>query len=91
MQSAKQLTCIGIFYLEEAGLDVLFHARESQEAPFVTAAEIRRRIGLDVIDRSSWIIRGLLQKLGSEGLAERREERGPSKLTEVGYQRRCEK
>ena len=53
MQSAKQLARIGIFYLEEAVLDVLFQAREFQENPFVTAAEIRRKIGLGVIDRSS--------------------------------------
>lgn len=36
MQSAKQLVRIGIFYLEEAILEVLFEARETTpEDPFL--------------------------------------------------------
>ena len=61
MQSAKQLARVGIFYLEEAVLDVLFQATEENQ--LVIAAEIRRKIGLGEIDESDWVIRGILQKL----------------------------
>ena len=86
MQSAKQLARTGIFYLEEAVLDVLFQATEENQ--LVIAAEIRRKIGLGEIDESAWVIRGILQKLKNEERVEQREERGPWKLTEVQYQKR---
>ena len=87
MQSTKQLARIGIFYLEEAVLDVLFQATEENQ--LVIAAEIRRKIGLGEIDESNWVVRGILRKLKNEERVEQREERGPWKLTETEYQRRC--
>lgn len=87
MQSAKQLARIGIFYLEEAVLDVLFQATEENQ--LVIAAEIRRKIGLGEIDESDWVIRGLLRKLETEGRVEQSEEPRGWKLTEAEYHRRC--
>lgn len=88
MQSTKQLVRIGIFYLKEAILEVLFEARESQKDPYVTRQEIIDEIGGEwKVD--GWSAREFLLKLKKEGRVEQREVRGPWKLTEAEYEKRC--
>ena len=90
MQSAKQLARIGIFYLEEAVLDVLFEAMEtSQEDPFVRAVDIARKIGAEHWTNENWLVSDVLYKLKAEERVEQETNRGPWKLTETEYQKRC--
>ena len=89
MQSAKQLARVGVFYLEEAVLDVLFEAMAAQEDPFVRAVDISRKIGVKYWDNENWIVAGILIKLKAEERVEQRKVRGPWKLTETEYQKRC--
>ena len=86
MQSAKQLARIGLFYLEEAVLDVLFEARETPHL-YVKLAEINKEIG-GKWAKDGWSVRILLKKLEAEGRVEQREVRGPWKLTETEYEKR---
>lgn len=92
MQSPKQLARIGIFYLEEAVLDVLFEAMAAQEASFVRAVDIRKKVGIDKEwDRDQWLIRSILEKLKMEERVQPRivgkQQRG-WKLTEAEYEKR---
>ncbi len=92
MQSPEQLAGIGIDYLEEAVLDVLFQAREtSPENPYVQRFDIRRKIGVyNLYDKYGWSIGGFLNKLKGEKRIEK-EKRGKAsfwKLTEAEYQKR---
>ena len=89
MQSAKQLARVGVFYLEEAVLNVLFEAMGAQEDPFVRAVNIARKIGVKHWDKENWVVSGILRKLEAEGRVEQRKKQGPWKLTEAEYQRRC--
>ena len=86
MQSAKQLVRTGIFYLEEAILEVLFEARETPH-PYVKLTDINEEIG-GKWDEDGWSVRILLKKLEEAGRVEQREVRGPWKLTEVEYEKR---
>lgn len=85
----KQLARIGIFYLEEAILEVLFKAMEtSPENPFVRAVDIARKIGVEHWTNENWLVSDILYKLKTEGRVEQKERRGPWKLTETEYQKR---
>ena len=86
MSNPKQLVRIGIFYLEEAILDVLFEARETP-APYVQLSEINKKIGGKWAE-DGWSVRILLSKLEEKARVEQREVRGPWKLTEAEYQKR---
>ncbi|MCY4553060.1 MAG: hypothetical protein OXC79_05265 [Candidatus Poribacteria bacterium] len=93
MQSAKQLARTGIFYLEEAILNVLFEAMEAQpEDPYVRRVKIRQKIGVyKLYSTYGWSIGGFLKKLEAEDRIEQ-ELRGSAsfwKLTEAEYQKRC--
>lgn len=91
MQSAKQLVRIGIVYLEEAVLDVLFQAMENKDDPFVPAANISRKIGVGDWDKHRWLVAVVLEKLFAEGRIEPRiigTQRRGWKLTETEYNQR---
>ena len=93
MQSPKHLARIGIFYLEEAILEVLFEAMEAQpEDPYVQRVEIRRKIGVyNLYRKFKWSLGGFLNKLKAEKRVEK-EKRGRDsfwKLTEAEYRKRC--
>ena len=65
----KQLARIGIFYLEEAVLDVLLEAKYEQE--YLQPAEISRRAGMThVLYESGDMAYGVLAKLEGEGRVE---------------------
>ena len=81
MSNPKQLGRIGIFYIEEAILEVLFQAMEAQDDACVRAVDIDRRIGMYHAT--------VLKKLEAEGRVEQSRERGPWRLTEAEYQERC--
>ena len=85
----KHLARTGIFYLEEAVLDVLFEAIVTQEDAFVRAVDIRRKVGVyEDWDEDGWLVAGILRKLDVEGRAQQKEDRGPWKITEAEYQKR---
>lgn len=92
MQSAKQLARTGIFYLEEAILEVLFEKRETSSNPCVPNAEIERQIGLyrkwEMAGMDGWITRSVLQKLASEARVEQVEKGGPWRITDAEYESR---
>ena len=93
LSSPKQLARIGIFYIEEAILEVLLEARETTpEDPFVRRVEIRRRIGVyNLYFTCGWSIGDFLKKLKVEERIEQ-EVRGRYsfwKLSEAEYQKRC--
>ena len=70
--TAKQLTRIGVFHIEEAILDTLFQADEE----YMRAVDISRNCGLfESWNGSSWIVTGTLYKLEKDERAEAR--RGP--------------
>lgn len=71
--TAKQLTRIGLFHIEEAILDTLFQAGDE----YVHAADIARTLGLKSWDESDWIVAVLLYKLDEDRRVEaRRDMRG---------------
>ena len=90
MSNPKQLGRIGIFYIEEAILEVLFEAMEAQpEDPFLRAVDVARKIGVEHgTNEKNWLVSDILYKLRAEGRVEQREVRGPWKLTEAEYQKR---
>lgn len=90
MLSPKQLAGIGIDYLEKAILKVLFEARETTpEDPYVRRVDIIEKIGGGHWNENGWSVRQLLKNLEEKGCVEQREVRGPWKLTEVEYKKRC--
>lgn len=89
MQSAKQLTRIGLLYLEEAILDVLFEARETASNPSLRAVDIRRKIGVyREWSKDGWFVGSILRKLASEARVEQMEAKGPWKLTDAEYEKK---
>ena len=89
MQSPKQLGRIGIFYLEEAILEVLFEKMEtSPDDSLVRAIDIALKIGVKHRLNENWLVSDILKKLEAEERVEQREVRGPWKLTEAEYQTR---
>ena len=79
--TAKQLTRIGVFHIEEAILETLFHA----EIKYTRAADIARAIGLKSFDQYDWIIAILLSKLEEEGRVEARVEIHNQKERKTGW------
>ena len=58
--TAKQLTRIGVFHIEEAILETLFQSEDE----YVRAAEIARKCGISQSwNASGWIIAAILHKL----------------------------
>ena len=90
MSNPKQLAHKGIFYLEEAILEVLFEKMEtSPEKPYLRRYQIREKIGVyDLHPKFGWTLEGTMHKLKAEDRVEQREARGPWKLTETEYQKR---
>ena len=87
MSNPKQLARVGIFYLEEAILDVLFEVMETSPAdPFVRAVDIARKIGVEQWTNRNWLTSDILKKLEAADRVEQREAGGPWKLTETEYQ-----
>ena len=87
MSNPKQLGRIGIFYLEEAVLDVI----SQNKGDYVRAVEISKSMGFSTWD-NGWIVKRILDKLEEEGRVEaRRTKKGSAtgwKLTEAEYQKR---
>ena len=90
MSNPTELALKGIFYLEEAILEVLFEAMEAHpEDPYLRRVEIRQKIGVyDLHPKFGWTLEGTMHKLKAEDRVEQREKRGPWKLTETEYQKR---
>ena len=89
MSNPKQLARIGIFYIEEAILEVLFEAIDAPDGSFVRAIDIALKIGVKHGLNENWLVSDILKKLEADGRVEQREARGPWKLTEDEYQKRC--
>ena len=71
--TAKQLTRIGVFHLEEAILDTLFESEDE----YMRAAEITRKCGLSQSwKESGWIIACILNKLEEDDRVEARRGQG---------------
>lgn len=88
--TAKQLTRIGVSYIEEALLDTLFQAGDE----YVRAVDISRACGLTQSwDESQWVVSCVLYKLEEDKRVEsRRSESGRRtgwKLTTREYNRRA--
>ena len=67
--TAKQLTRIGVFHIEEAILDTLFQANNE----YVRSADISRAIGIKSWDNYDWIVGRILRsKLEKDGRVEAR-------------------
>ena len=66
--TAKQLTRIGVFHIEEAILDTLFQANDE----YMRIADITRAIGIKSWDKYDWIVGRVLRKLEADGRVEAR-------------------
>ena len=67
--SAKQLARIGLFHIEEAILETLFHAG----GEYVRAADISRALGISQSwNDSDWIVSSILYKLEEDKRVESR-------------------
>ena len=67
--TAKQLTRIGVFHIEEAILETLFQADEE----YTRAVDISRNCGLfQSWEGSGWVVAATLNKLEEDGRAEAR-------------------
>ena len=94
----EQLARIGIFYLEEALLDVLYAAKHNQE--WLPPAEISETVSiLPAVSRCLRgikypIVRGILAKLEDEGCVKpSTHERGENQmwqLTDEEFEKRCD-
>ena len=85
----EQLARIGIFYLEEAVLDVLHGAKHNEE--WLMTVEIYRQVDISRSSRNSYlpILAGILDKLEGEGRIERDSKRKQRwQLTEEEFRRR---
>ena len=90
--SPKQLAQKGVFYLEEAVLDVLFRAYNQES---LSSREISRRAGLPRRQTEKWeddmIAYGVLDKLQNEGRVKNNQPgRGPDRwqLTDKEFEKR---
>ena len=84
----KQLARIGMFYIEEAILDLLLEAERSTQQG-LGPTEISRRLGT-LLSGSNFrdsIVAGFLEKLKNEGLVNNK-TRGNWMLTEMGSENR---
>ena len=89
MYNPKQLARTGIFYLEEAILDVLFEAKHSKESDFVRLRDIRERLGTySKWTNDNWLVRSVLYKLKGEDKVEQLKKQGPWQLTDMEYHKR---
>ena len=88
--TAKQLTRIGVFYIEEAILDTLFQANDQ----YVRAADIARDLGVKSWDEADWIVAVILSKLEADERVEARRDAGGRrtgwKLTTLEKNRRAD-
>ena len=94
----EQLARIGIFYLEEAVLDVLHEARHSEE--WLSPSEISKAVGVTKAVSIRYkghnypLVRGILDKFDTEERVEpsTRESRKRQEwhLTEEEFERRCD-
>ena len=86
----KQLARIGMFYIEEAILDLLLEA-EMDKRQGLGPTEISRRLGtlLSGGNFRDAIVAGFLEKLKNEGLVNNK-KRGHWMLTEMGSENRRE-
>ena len=92
----KQLVRLGMFYLEEAILDILLESRHKGECS-IGSAEIGRRGGGDILrgmketTSRDWIVWHILKKLEAEGRVETnppQTSRKPWRLTEEEFEKR---
>ena len=88
MSGPEQLAQKGIFYLEEAILDVLLKAWEKGEYPSIPVVDIKKGIGAGDWDRDQWLTATILRKLEGEGRVEQKGSRGPWQLTNAEYANR---
>lgn len=89
--TAKQLTRIGLFHIEEAILGTLFQAEDE----YVRAADISRALGISQSwDESHWIVATVLYKLEEDKRVEPRlsvsGRRTGWKLTSIEKNRRTD-
>lgn len=90
----RHLTRIGLSHMNEAILDVLFHAHGNPAG--LTAAEIHQRMGLgeDFGEPPHGVVEGLLRHLEGAGSVTSDSTRGPEseitwRLEEQEYAQRC--
>ena len=90
MQTPRQLTRIGVFYLEEAILDVLFEAKHNRNNPFVRLVEMRKTFGIyNQWTNDNWLVRSLLYKLEkNDNKVQQNRKGGAWQLTDAEYNRR---
>ena len=91
----RHLTRIGLSHMNEAVLDVLFHAYGKPAG--LTAAEIHERMGLgeDFGNPPHGVVEGLLSHLEGAGSVTSNSNSGPNvevtwRLTELEYAQRCD-
>ena len=91
----RHLTRIGLSHMNEAVLDVLFHAYGKPAG--LTAAQIHERMGLgeDFGNPLHGVVEGLLSHLEGEGSVTSASARGPEgeitwRLSEQEYAQRCD-
>lgn len=91
----RHLTRIGLSHMNEAILDVLFHAHGKPAG--LTAAEIHDRMGLgeDFGNPPFGVVEGLLSRLEGAGSVTSDSNRGPDgeitwRLKELEYAQRCD-
>ena len=75
--TAKQLTRIGVFYIEEAILETLFQAN----GEYVRATDISLTLGVKFWDNWDWIVNRLLHKLEKEDRVKARLSKGGKRKT----------
>ena len=88
--TAKQLTRVGVFHIEEAILDILFQADEE----YTRIADITQAIGIKSWDNFDWIVGRIPRKLEEDRRVEARlnarGNRTGLKLTTREYNRRAD-
>ena len=89
--TVKQLTRIGVSYIEEAILEILFQSHGT----YLRAAAISRDCGLSTWDTSQWTASQILRKLEEDGrvearLSENGRQRTGWKLTTREFDRRAD-
>ena len=86
----KQLARIGIFYLEEAVLDILHEARHSDDE-WLLPANISRRMGITVSEFVTFhypLVHGVLEGLRRKNQVEKAKRKW--RLTDEEFENRCD-
>lgn len=88
MAHPKQLARIGLFYIEEAILEVLFEAKQNGN-PLVRLVDIQKKLGMhQKWEQDNWLPRSVLYKLCCEKRVRQEKERDPFEITDAEYEKR---